>query len=92
MDAVCKYCHRPFSYEFKEDAKRVRERGVCDECYDCRMRWARKKARRLKDLRDKRRKVLRFQMSHPAGLSEAGSGDMLTHEELAAGWAYPSGR
>jgi len=85
MDAVCKYCHRPFSYEFKEDAKRVRERGVCDECYDCRMRWARKKARRLKDLRDKRSKVLRVQMSTRRDFRKLDPGDMLTHEELAAG-------
>lgn len=85
MDAVCKYCHRPFSYEFKEDAKRVRDREVCDECYDCRMRWARKKARRLKDLRDKRRKVLRFQMSTRRDFRKLEPGEMLTHEELAEG-------
>ena len=63
MEAICKYCHRPFSYEFKEDAKREREREVCDECQECRRRWARKKVRRTEGPPGvTRRKVLRFQI------------------------------
>ena len=83
-EAVCKYCHRPFSYEFKEDAKREREREVCDECYECRLRWARKKVRRLKDRREARRKALRFQMTSARDFRKLEPGEMLTRAELAA--------
>jgi hypothetical protein len=82
-EAVCKYCHRPFCYEFKEEAKREREREVCDECHECRLRWARKKVRRLKDRREARRKALRFQKTSARDFRKLEPGEMLTRAELA---------
>ena len=44
MDAICKFCQLPFTYE--RGPKRERLRVVCDPCRESRRHWLRKRVRR----------------------------------------------
>ena len=66
MDAICKFCQLPFTYE--RGPKRERLRVVCDPCRESRRHWLRKRVRRTgnskkRHLRARRVVVRRMQVS-----------------------------